>query len=175
VSKFMSYLLRHNPSRYGIAIDKYGYADLNKVVSVVRKKFPLADREFIVNLVEKSSKKRFQIKGNKIRALYGHSIEVEITYPAIIPSQILYHGTNVTFLRSILKEGLKPMRRKKVHLSKSLEEAVRVGKRKGYFVVVLKIEAKRAYKKGIKFYEGGDVILADYLPPEFISVYRVGL
>ncbi|RKY33513.1 MAG: RNA 2'-phosphotransferase [Candidatus Omnitrophota bacterium] len=171
----MSYLLRHNPSRYGIEIDEYGYAELDRVVSIIRKRFPFIDREFIVNLVEKSSKKRFQIKGDKIRALYGHSIEVEINYPTITPPQILYHGTNVTSLGSILKEGLKPMRRKKVHLSKSLEEAVRVGKRKGLFVVVLKIEAKRAYEKGIKFYDGGDVVLVDYLPPEFISVHRIDL
>ncbi|RKY37617.1 MAG: RNA 2'-phosphotransferase, partial [Candidatus Omnitrophota bacterium] len=54
----MSYLLRHNPSRYGIEIDEYGYAELDRVVSIIRKRFPFIDREFIVNLVEKSSKKR---------------------------------------------------------------------------------------------------------------------
>ncbi len=114
-------------------------------------------------------KKRFEIKGDKIRALYGHSV-LKVSYKESEPPEFLYHGTSRKNVKKILKEGLKPMKRKYVHLSLSKEEASRVGKRHDRNPQILLILSKKAYKKGIKFYKAGDIYLCEYLPPEFIKI-----
>lgn len=45
--------------------------------------------------------------------------------------ELLYHGTAERFKDSVIKEGLKPMSRLYVHLSKDAGTAARVGKRHG--------------------------------------------
>ena len=44
VSKYMSYLLRHNPD--GLIMDEYGYVDLESLVKKVRERFQV-DKDFI--------------------------------------------------------------------------------------------------------------------------------
>lgn len=168
VSKFLSYLLRHNPYNFKLEIDKEGFANIEDIIHVLREKFTFVDREYFENLVKNSQKKRFEIRDGKIRALYGHSINIEIRYPEIKPPQVLYHGTSEKALRSILKQGLKPMGRKKVHLSRTIKEAYEVGKRKSSNPIIIEVNAVRAYNHGIKFYDAGAVILSDFIPPQYL-------
>jgi len=79
VSKYMSYLLRHNPD--GLSMDEYGYVDLDKLVRKIRERFQV-DENFIRKIVENSERRRFEISGNKIRALYGHSIHISLALAA---------------------------------------------------------------------------------------------
>lgn len=64
------------------------------------------------------SKGRYEVDGNYIRAVYGHSVDVAIqsgdTAPSAIP-ETLYHGTAEGNLDAILTDGLRPMSRQKVH------------------------------------------------------------
>ncbi len=79
LSKYLSYILRHDPQEADLSIDKYGFADLNRVIEALNEtKHYWAGKEDIEYLIENSDKTRFEIKGYKIRALYGHSIDVEI-------------------------------------------------------------------------------------------------
>ncbi|MFW5928386.1 MAG: RNA 2'-phosphotransferase, partial [Thermoplasmatota archaeon] len=129
LSKHLSYILRHHPEEAGLELDELGFTDLNKLLDCLEgKKYSWADKEDIEYLIKKSEKDRFEIDSDKIRALYGYSIDVEIKDPAEPPS-LLYHGTSPRSLDSILEEGLKPMNRQYVHLSISKEEAYKVGKR----------------------------------------------
>lgn len=67
------------------------------------------------------------------------------------PPEFLYHGTATRLLNAILGDGLKPMSRLYVHLSKDIETALKVGKRHGV-PVILKICSGDMYKDGYKFY-----------------------
>lgn len=167
VSKFLSYILRHNPYKFNLEMDGQGYVELRDLIEVLRMKFPLVDGDYLRELV-KEDRKRFEIKGDKIRALYGHSIDVEIKYPKIVPPDILYHGTAREKVEKILKEGLKPMGRKFVHLSRDKEEAYRVGRRKDTLPLILEVRAKDAYNAGVTFYDAKSVILAPYIPPQYL-------
>lgn len=122
-----------------------------------------------MDIVNNSSKKRFQVKGDKIRATYGHSIDIRIDLPAVEPPEILYHGTLRKRVSAILKEGLKPMSRIYVHLSKTEKDAYLVGTRRDTKPAILKIRAKEANKNGIKFFNCGNVFLAESIPREFID------
>jgi len=169
LSKHLSYLLRHHPEKGELAIDNKGFAELDKVLdSLDATKHSWASKKDIEFLIENSSKKRFEIKNGKIRALYGHSIDVEIKQSEKPPVK-LYHGTSPNALSSILDEGLKPMGRKYVHLSISKEEAIEVGKRHHPEPVLLKIDSSKAWKDGIEFFRRGDLYLTEYIPSKYIN------
>lgn len=76
VSRYMSYLLRHNPQ--GLRMNRYGFVDLDELIKKVKERFHV-NREFILEIVEGSERRRFEVVDNKIRALYGHTIPVVLT------------------------------------------------------------------------------------------------
>lgn len=82
-------------------------------------------------MVELSDKKRHEILGGKIRALYGHSVPQKIQKENSIPPSILFHGTKRELVQQILSEGIQPMGRQYVHLSVDIDTAKIVGKLKG--------------------------------------------
>lgn len=63
------------------------------------------------------------------------------------------------------------MGRQYVHLSMDTITAKQVGKRKTPKPVILQVRADDAYKAGVPFYRGNDLVwLADVVAPEFISL-----
>lgn len=170
LSKFISYILRHNPRKFGLKMDRNGFVELSRLVEVVSKKFPGVTKQMVLELVNSSPKKRFELVGDKIRATYGHTVDVDLGLSEIQPPDVLFHGTSRKVLRSVLSLGLLPMRRQYVHLSTTFEEAYKVGLRKDKHPVVLKINAKAAYEHGVKFYKSYDVWLVKYVPKDFIEV-----
>jgi putative RNA 2'-phosphotransferase len=123
----------------------------------------------IDEVVTQNDKQRFIIEGHKIRANQGHSIDVNLGFKAVIPPNMLYHGTATRFLESIMKTGLSKQQRQHVHLSEALETAINVGKRHGK-VVVLEVDARKMFEEGYAFYlsENG-VWLTDIVPVGFLK------
>jgi len=155
ISKFLSYVLRHEPHAIGLTLDREGWANIGALIDGARQAGRLLDVDLIRAVVASSDKKRFAISedGLHIRAVQGHSTEsVAITYAEMVPPEFLYHGTATRFLESILKEGLKPGERQHVHLSEDLQTATAVGQRYGK-PVVLKVEALRMHQQGFKFFQ----------------------
>jgi len=172
LSKYLSYILRHHPEKADLELDRKGFTRLDSLLgSLDNTKYSWAGKSDIEYLIKNSNKERFEIKSNKIRALYGHSVEVNIK-DSTEPPTLLYHGTSPNSLDSILEEGLKSMNRQYVHLSKSKDEAYKVGKRHHNNPIILEIEAKSAWKEGIEFFEKPDVVLAKNIPPKYISIYE---
>lgn len=174
LSKEISYALRHAPWEYELEMDQNGFVLIHQLLSSINeeKKYSReiveADLEYIIKT---SEKKRHEISGEKIRALYGHSIPMKIEKSIGNPPDILYHGTAKRFLDSILQNGLQPMNRQYVHLSADTETATQVGKRRDNQPVILKIDTKLASLSGIAFYIGNEKVwLTDSVPPQFISV-----
>lgn len=171
ISKFLSFVLRHEPQAIGLSLDSEGWADIDSLIAGANQTGKSLSRDLIQHVVNTSDKKRFSISedGQRIRAAQGHSTNsVSISYPEKQPPEILYHGTAIRFLESILKEGLKPGERQYVHLSEDEQTAVTVGKRYGK-PVVLKIEALRMHQQGFKFFQAENgVWLVNQIPVDFL-------
>ncbi|MGC9346442.1 MAG: RNA 2'-phosphotransferase [Candidatus Bathyarchaeales archaeon] len=75
VSRYMSYLLRHNPEN--LKMDRHGFISLDELLEKIKERFQV-DKKFIFEIVKKSDRKRFEIVEGKIRALYGHTIPVKL-------------------------------------------------------------------------------------------------
>lgn len=168
VSRYMSYLLRHNPEN--LKIDQHGFVDINKLLKKLEERFRI-DKEFIAKIVERSERRRFEIVGDKIRALYGHTIPVELEFEEDGTTKVLYHGTTPDAAPRILREGLKPMKRSWVHLSPTIEIATEVGLRRTNNPVILKINVVAARKNGVKFYRvTGKVYVCNAVLPRYLKV-----
>jgi putative RNA 2'-phosphotransferase len=169
LSKLMSFILRHHPDQFGLTLDPDGYLEIGALVKSITDRFTDLSEDDIIDIVNNSEKKRFEISGTKIRAMYGHSVDVTVTQTESEPPEVLYHGTERSSVQQILKDGLVPMGRQFVHLSVSQKDAYQVGSRRDPKPVILRIKAKDAYKKGIKFYKSGDLFLTRNVPPDFIK------
>lgn len=171
VSKFLSFVLRHQPDAIGITLDLEGWADIEVLIAAAAKDGKQLDRDLIQAVVATNDKKRFAISedGLRIRAVQGHSTEsVDINYVEQVPPEFLYHGTATRFMESIRKEGLLPGSRQYVHLSPDEQTALAVGQRHGK-PVVLKIEALRMHQQGFNFYQSeNSVWLARAVPVSHI-------
>jgi len=166
----MSYLLRHNPE--DLKMDRYGFVDLDEFLEKVNQRFHI-DKELVCEIVEQSNRKRFEIVRNMIRALYGHTIPVKLELEEDKVVNVLYHGTTPDAASKILKVGLKPMKRKWVHLSPTIEIATEIGLRRTRKPVILEIDAEAARKAGVKFYKAIDkVYICGNVAPTYIKIVR---
>ena len=115
------------------------------------------------------------MEGGRIRARYGHSIPLRVEYRPAEPPAVLYHGTSEASLSTILEEGLLPMGRQVVHLSTDVVTAKQVGSRHGGRVVILRVDALRAARDDIPFYQGNEnTWLAERIPAAYLSVLEQG-
>jgi putative RNA 2'-phosphotransferase len=174
LSRTVSHALRHEPWLYGLELDRYGWVHLiDLVVSLRRHRNEwrkLAENN-IIEMISKSDKRRFEINKGKIRALYGHSVPGKVLKMSVQPPAILFHGTSSAFIKQIKLEGLKPMGRHYMHLSVDRETALLVAKRKQGISFIITVQASKAYRNGIKFYQGNkSTWLADYISPDYLNV-----
>lgn len=171
MSKFISLILRHHPEAAYIELDEHGWAEVDKLIEGIRRTGKRINRELLEEIVRTDNKQRYSFNEDKtyIRANQGHSVPVDVGLKEQEPPVFLYHGTAAGFLASIEREGLKPMGRLYVHLSKDVETAVNVGKRHGK-PVVLKIHSGDMYRDGQAFYlsENG-VWLSKKVVPEYFE------
>jgi len=174
LSKLMSLMLRHEPTRFGLALDAEGFVPLVEVLAAVRGPMPGSTQEDIVAVVEtvERDKQRFSIVDDEIRANYGHSFAERIAQTAAVPPPVLLHGTYVDALAAILREGLRPMKRQYVHLTPSVEMAMRVGARRGK-ALLLAVDADAAHAAGVVFYRANENFwLVDALPAKFVRTHE---
>ena len=171
LSKTISHALRHEPERYTLSLGENGWVSIQDLINGIQQVCPeygVVTRAHVEKAVNSSDKKRHEINGGMIRALYGHSKEVMNDFTATQPPEILYHGTTVGDTVNILQEGIKKMSRQYVHLSSSIEDAIVVAKRRKKEVNVLTVDAALAFKEGVEFFNGGSVWLCDYIPAKYI-------
>lgn len=168
LSKNLSYLLRHDPG--DLEMDKNGFVKIDALIDKLQNKFPELDRELLEEAVNKKGKKRYEIKDNKIRALYGHSLDIDLDLEEDKNVGELYHGTRERTAKKILKYGLKTRNRTMTHLSATIEDAKEIGRRRTDDPTILKVDVKTARRDGLKFYKATDrVYLSNGIPPQYIK------
>ncbi|ADN51157.1 RNA 2'-phosphotransferase [Vulcanisaeta distributa] len=177
LSHLMTYLLRHDPSAVNLSMDSEGWVSIDELVHALRDKWdPKAyswlTKEHIMAVASLDPKGRFEIRDGMIRARYGHnkSLDVNIRYEVDSEVRTLYHGTTKRALVRIMREGIKPMNRKYVHLVLDPRDAYEVALRHGNDVVILKINVDCLRRNDQQILIATDRIrLTDYVPPQCIE------
>ena len=169
--KFISLVLRHKPETIGITLDEHGWADVNDLITGIRKTHPDFNMGILEEIVATNNKQRYSFNDDHtlIRANQGHSIAVDVELKECLPPAILYHGTAEKYVASILKTGLIPKSRLYVHLSKDIATATNVGSRHGK-PVVFKVDAGKMSDDGIAFFlSANGVWLTKHVPVEYLT------
>ena len=167
----MSLLLRHAPETVGLTLDDAGWVAIEDLVSKARAGGVTLTRDLVLTIVEKDEKRRYALSedGLKIRATYGHSLEVDLGLRPQGPPERLFHGTATHVLSSIRQDGITRKRRRYVHLSADRLTAVKVGSRHGRPVVIT-VEAGHMCRAGFEFYHSESGIwLTESVPPAYLD------
>lgn len=168
ISKFMSLVLRHAPEEAGLTLDENGWADLGALCAVIERKFGASSAD-VARVVSENPKKRFAIAGDRIRAVQGHSVDIELGLAPTVPPTLLYHGTKEEFLPAILREGLTGQSRQHVHLSTDIETAYIVARRRKGKDAILRIDSAAMAGDGLTFFlSDNGVWLTDSVPPRYL-------
>ena len=161
-SKRLAYVLRHSDLP-----DRNGWVRVGVLLNEMSITLPI-----LQGIVAEDTKGRFEFSEDKssVRALYGHTIDVNLGLEPTIPPLVLYHGTAEKYIDSIMKEGLRPRKRNFVHLSETMDMAKQVGTRHGS-PVVLSIDIEAMIRAGYKFYKAQNGIwLTGDIPSKFLKI-----
>ena len=172
LGRFLSLVLRHEPSAAGVTPDTNGWVDVRQLLDGVSRTGRRIDMETLERIVLENDKNRYSFNADRsmIRANQWHSIAVDVELKEETPPDFLYHGTASRFLDSIMREGLLPGERQHVHLSAEAATAIDVGRRHGN-PVVLTVDASSMARDGHTFWlsENG-VWLCSSVPRQYLAL-----
>lgn len=185
LSKYLSGALRHFPADAGLELDGAGWTDFESVAAAAADRYAWADRETVAAVIATDPKGRFERTGgaggrsgeggdagsdDRVRAAYGHSVDVDLQSGGTAVPDTLYHGTAPRNLDSIRESGLVPMNRQLVHLSGSVEAAREVGARHADDPVVLEVDAAGMVADGHGITRRGrGVYTTGRVPPRYLD------
>jgi putative RNA 2'-phosphotransferase len=172
LGRVLTGILRHFPDRYGLTADPHGWIELSAIARAIAQRHPVyrwLKPQHLVAIAETDAKGRYEVRDDRIRATYGHTLEIELDLPTDnIPEQLFYPVT-AEEATIVLEVGLRPSDRRKVHLSKTAADAVAAGKVRTPEPIVLEVDARRAQEEGIVIMRAGrTVFLVDRIPAELL-------
>lgn len=171
MSRTLAGVLRHFPERFDLEVDKYGYVDLHKFVHAVQAKqrrYHWLRPHHVLAIIETDNKGRYEHKDGRIRATYAHSFEVDLDPSNVGTPDTLYYPATEEEVDIILETGIKPSDRKRVHLSKTIGDAVNAGRVRTESPVILEVDVRLAGDEGVIVQKAGKTV---YLTNEIASKY----
>lgn len=176
VGRIMAGVLRHFPEKFGLEMDEKGWVGLDKFIGAIqarRRELHWIRQHHIRAIIETDDKGRYQCENDALRATYGHTLNVLLDLPTDNTPPELFYPTTPEEVEIILETGLKPVDRKKVHLSRTYENAFDAGAHRAKNPVIIKIDAGQATKDGITIMQAGKtVFLAAEIPAKYLSVEK---
>jgi putative RNA 2'-phosphotransferase len=173
LGRVLTGILRHFPDRYGLTMEPNGWVSLPQIVRAISQKHPAYHWLRVTHLVaiaETDGKGRYEVRDERVRATYGHTVEVELDLPTENVPEHLYYPVTPEEATIVLEVGLRPSDRKKVHLSKTAADARAAGAVRTPEPVILEIDTTRARGAGIVIMQAGKTVyLTDQVPPEFLK------
>lgn len=173
LSKLLSGALRHFPDELGLEPDGAGWVPFPHVVEAAGRRYKWATEGAVRAVVDTDAKGRFELEGGKLRAAYGHSIEIALgdqVSPGQVPD-VLYHATAPGNVAEIRMHGIKPMDRNEVHLSETPEAALEVGHRHDEDPVLLEVDVERLETMGYTVHRRSPVVFTvERVPPDCLAV-----
>lgn len=171
IIRTLAYALRHNPAQFNLELDSEGWVSIEQLVDELRfarYDWALLDWTRIESTIRGSD--RFEVRDAKIRAAYGHTIDLQSPPAVVEPPEYLFHGTAEERVQRIFVTGLLRMQRRFVHLSSDLNWVASFVANKPCWVI-LRILARDAHHRGVRFRQANrHVWLVDKMDPEFLEV-----
>ncbi len=173
LGRTMAGVLRHFPDRYGLQMDANGWVELKDFITALQvrnKRFRFLKANHIMGLIQTDPKGRYEFRDGRIRATYGHSLDVDLDLPTENIPEVLFYPTSEEECPVLMGAGIHPSDRKMVHLSGTFAAALEAGRVHIESPVILEIDAKRARDSGVVIKKAGkSVYLTSEVPPEYLK------
>ncbi|MDP6539468.1 MAG: RNA 2'-phosphotransferase [Planctomycetota bacterium] len=170
ITRSLAYMLRHRPDEFDLELDRHGYGDLEDVVDALNERIGEAiEKEDVVEAIAAGGRVRYEIVDEGIRALYGHSIDVDPGEPTKPPER-LYIGVSERDGERAARSGLAGGRRNFLHLALTEEDAIETGRRAGRRYVTITVHALDAWEQDVNFYDRRSLFLSDPIPTDCLEV-----
>jgi len=179
LGKTLAGALRHFPNRFNLNMDSHGWVSLTEFVRNLRAKqrrFRWLTPRHVLAMIETDPKGRYQELNGRIRATYGHTIDIDLDLPTDDIPEKLYFPTSEGEIDNILENGITRQDRKMVHLSGTYEAAMAAGRVRTREPIILEVDAEGAIDSGLIIMRAGKfVYLTDAIPPEFLALVKKNL
>ncbi len=176
LGRMMAAILRHG--KFSPEMNDQGYVNIQSVVDIIRAHNSRVKwlRPFHIDALALTDPKgRYQIRGNFVRATYGHTVKLNLCLPTENIPSLLYYPTSPENVEAILVEGLLPTDRAMVHLSATYEDACSAGEARLDDLVILAIDSVRSAEEGHPIGKASKtVFLCDEVPADCITVANEG-
>ena len=171
LSRFLTFLLRHKPKDYPLAIDSEGFAPWQRCrrpgAAALLRRDRGADTRADRRRGEKALRDSRRQSARDLRPFFsGRSRR----HGGGAAGASYYFGAARDLAQSMLRRGLEPRDRQYVHLSVTAEEAESVARRHDPAPAILVIDAQAAHAEGMRFYESGPLFLVENVPAKFLSL-----
>lgn len=167
-------VLRHGDPASDLRYDYFGLFDFQKFIAFLGGQVGRPARERLQLMIDQLiAMQKIEIRGDKIRALYGHSLRGIIVGQMKWPETRLFHATCERHVASISEYGLRPQSRTWVHLTSDIEYANRILKNHSFDgpSTLLSIDACQLNRHDVTFRQpNSHVWLANHVPPIAIKV-----
>ena len=174
LARRLALVLRHAPEKFDLEMDINGWIDVKEIIRQFKKqggkRFHWLRPHHFAAISETDPKGRYEIRGNTIRATYGHTVEIELDLPTDNIPDSLFYPCNPAEAENIMEVGISPSGRAHVHLSASIRSAAEAGPVHFPLPTILEVDTAQMNAAGETIWHAGvTVYLVDLVPPQYIT------
>ena len=129
-------------------MDINGWIDIKDIIinskKATREPYWLRPHHFTA-IAETDPKGRYEVRGNTIRATYGHTVEIELDLPTDNIPDALYFPCDPEQAENLLEVGISPSGRAHVHLSATIRNAAEAGHVHFKLPTILEVDTAQMY------------------------------
>ncbi|MBE6525089.1 MAG: RNA 2'-phosphotransferase [Thermoplasmata archaeon] len=165
-------ILRHG--KFDLPMDEQGFVSIRKMVGAIKdnsRRMHWLRPHHIIALAETDPKGRYQISGDMVRAMYGHTIPLNLNLSTDNIPDELYYPTTPEEAEIILEVGLRPSDRSMVHLSLTYQDAYNAGSVRVESPLILAIDVDKCFDYGYDIGKAGKtVFLCKAVPADCLRI-----
>ncbi len=112
ICRFLAFVLRHKPQVAHLKLDENGFAEIDKVLGAIDKRFKVKlNEQQLIDMSKKYAFNFFRFENKKMKARFGHTIILNMIAPTGCESvpkvpHILYGTINRNEMWNVSKNGL---------------------------------------------------------------------
>jgi putative RNA 2'-phosphotransferase len=171
VGRILAGILRHFPEKFDLDMDLNGWVDVRDAAEEIRRRkrnLHWLRVHHLRSIAETDPKGRYQVESNRIRATYGHSVDVELDHPSHDVPPSLFYPSTPEEIDILLENGITPTDRRYVHLSKTYQDAFTAGIHRTEDPIILEIDAAAALLADVYIGQAGPTVFVTRgVPPDF--------
>lgn len=174
LARKLALVLRHAPEKLQLEMDINGWIDIKDIIRQFKKgnkRFHWLRPHHFTAIAETDPKGRYEVRGNTIRATYGHTVEIELDLPTDNIPDALYFPCDPEQAENLLEVGISPSGRAHVHLSATIRNAAEAGHVHFKLPTILEVDTAQMHAAGETIWHAGvTVYLTENVPAQYLTV-----